>query len=137
MYIGYGSSLKSEKEAYLSAIKMAKATGVNSIRLDRYYSGQSCVKFIEENFGDAKIYLIPKKNATITGSWEWKRMLYAFLNNPNKYLHEYFKRNQSESGFSEDKRRFGRKIPQRKKDTINTAGFCTTIWHNLFWIATN
>jgi len=134
MYIGYGTSFKSEKDAFLKAIEMAGAVGVRSLRLDRYYSGQSYVKLMEKKFGDVTVYLIPKKNATVKGSWKWKRMLHKFVNYILKYLSEYFKRNQSESGFSEDKRRFGWKIAQRREDRINTAAFCTVLWHNLFWL---
>ncbi|MFN4133064.1 MAG: hypothetical protein ACK4GQ_01665 [Candidatus Hadarchaeales archaeon] len=57
-----------------------------------------------------------------------------FAENPKRYLHEYFRRNQSESGISEDKRRFGWKIAQRREDRVDTAAFCTTVWHNLFWL---
>jgi len=48
---------------------------LNSIRLDRYYSGQSTVKFFTEQFEDIKCYLIPKKNVTVKGNFDWKRML--------------------------------------------------------------
>lgn len=134
MYIGHGTSLRSEKDAFLKAVEMAGSIRPDSIRLDRYYSGQGCVKLMEEKFGDISIYLIPKKNATIGGSWKWKRMLHEFVNDTHGYLHEYFRRNQSESGFSEDKRRFGWRIAQRRLDRIDTADFCTLLWHNLFWL---
>lgn len=123
MYIGYGTSLKSEKGAFLKAVAMAKLTDIDidSVRLDKYYSAQSYAKFFNEEFGDIDLYLIPKKNATVKGSFEWKSMLYLFVNSTTEYLYEYYKRNHSEDGFSEDKRRFGWK-------------FCTTLWHNLFWL---
>jgi len=66
---------------------MAKLVGVDSVRLDRYYSGQMYVKLMEENFGDVMVYLIPKKNATVKGSWRWKRMLHKFVNDTKGYLH--------------------------------------------------
>lgn len=134
MYIAYGTSLKSEQDAFLKAVEMAKPVGLGSIRLDRYYSGQSYVKLLEKEFGDVKAYLIPKTNATVNGPWKWKRMMHNFVNDPHGYLREFFKRNQSESGISEDKRRFGWKIAQRRTDRINTANFCTVLWHNLFWL---
>ena len=133
MYVGWGTSFKSEKEAFLKAVEMAP--NINSLRLDRYYSAQKYVEFLEERFGDVAVYLIPKKNATIKGSWKWKRMLHGFVNDTQGFLHEYFKRNQSESGFSEDKRRFGWKIAQRREDRISTAACCTGVWHNLLWLA--
>lgn len=136
MYIASGVSFKSEQEAFLNAIEMAQETGVNSIRLDRYYSRQKYVKILEENLGEnLKVYLIPKKNATIKGSWKWKRMLNQFVNHTKEFLKEYYQRNQSESGFSEDKRRLGWKIPQKIEQRIQTADFTTTIWHNLFWLS--
>lgn len=134
MYIAYGTSFKSEKDAFLKAIEMAKPVGVDSVRLDRYYSGQGCVELLEEKYGEVAVYLIPKANATVRGPWRWKRMLYRFVKDTQGYLREYFRRNQSESGISEDKRRFGWKIAQRREDRINTANFCTVIWHNLFWL---
>ncbi len=135
LYVGFGTSFKSEKEAYLKAMEMARNVGIKSIRLDRYYSAQKYVKKLEEWFGKGvRIYLVPKKNVTIRGTQKWKKMLAYFVNNTKGFLKEYFKRNQSESGFSEDKRRFGWKIPQRRKDRIETYDFCTALWHNLFWL---
>jgi transposase len=134
MYVGHGTSFKSEKDAFLKAVKMAKAVGIDSVRLDQYFSGQDCVELFKREFGDVAVYLIPKKNATVRGPWEWKQMLKRFVEDPKGYLHEYFKRNQSESGFSEDKRRFGWKVAQKREDRIDTADFCTMLWHNLFWL---
>ncbi|MDY6866147.1 MAG: hypothetical protein SVY15_09305 [Halobacteriota archaeon] len=42
---------------------------IESMRLDRYYSLSSYV----DRFGVAKVHVIPKKNATLRGSWKWKR----------------------------------------------------------------
>jgi len=138
MYIGYGTSYKSEKEAFAKAMKMAEHAGMASIRLDRYYAVQTYVKFIEDLFGkDVLIYIIPKKNATVKGPLKWKKILHDFVNDTTGYLGEYYKRNQSESGFSEDKRRFGWKIPQRREDRVDTSNFCTTLWHNMFWAGEN
>lgn len=137
MYIAYGTSFKSERAAYNKAMQMAKDLGIKlkSIRLDRYYSAQQYAKELGNMFKDITLYLIPKKNATVKGPWNWKRTLAKFAHEIMAYLKEYFKRNQSESGFSEDKRRFGWKITQKKPNTIDTANFLTTIWHNLFWLA--
>lgn len=136
MYIGCGTSFKSERQAYNKAMQMAKETGIKlkSIRLDRYYSAQQYVKELSNMFKDVTLYLIPKKNATIKGPWNWKKTLHRFVKDVMAYLKEYFQRNQSESGFSEDKRRFSWKIMQRKPNTINTANSLTTIWHNLLWL---
>ncbi|MGC8997771.1 MAG: ISNCY-like element ISFac3 family transposase, partial [Fervidicoccaceae archaeon] len=132
MYIGYGTSFKSEKDAFLKAIEMAKAVGIDSVRLDQYFSDQSCVKLFKEKFGEVTVYLIPKRNATVRGPWEWKQMLKRFVEDPKGYLREYYRRNQSESGISEDKRRFGWRIAQRREDRVDTAAFCAALWHNLF-----
>jgi transposase len=136
MYIAFGTSFKSEQDAYRKAMQMAKETGIElrSIRLDRYYSCQQYARELGELFPNITLYLIPKKNATIKGPWNWKKALERFAHQVVTYLKEYFHRNQSESGFSEDKRRFGWKIMQKKENTINTAYSLTTIWHNLFWL---
>jgi transposase len=63
-------SMKSEKEAFDKAMKMLKHIDIEieSFRLDKYYSSPSYV----DRFGKAKVYVIPKKNATLKGSWKWK-----------------------------------------------------------------
>jgi len=138
MYIGSGTSYKSEQEAYFKAMTMSKQVKINSIRLDRYYSCQKYVKSIEDSFGkEVKIYVIPKKNVTIRGSLKWKEILHSFVNDTPGYLEEYYRRNQSESGFSEDKRRFGWKISLKRKDRVDTSDFCTTLWHNMLWMGKN
>lgn len=136
MYIGYGTSFKSEQEAFFSAIMMIKETGIiiDSLRLDRYYSAQFYVGFIEQQLGKVRLYFIPKANATVKGPWGWKRMLYYFVTDPVTYLEEYFKRNQSESGIAEDKKRIGWKLGQKREDRIDTANMCTSLWHNLYWL---
>ena len=138
MYIGFGIGLKSEQEAFYKAMEMAGSTDIGSIRLDRYYALQSYVKYIEDLFGkEVIIYVIPKKNVTIRGSWKWKKVLEDFVDDTKGFLGEYFKRNQSESGLSEDKRRFGWKIPQKRPERIETHNFCTSLWHNMLWLGGN
>ena len=134
MYVGYGTSFKSEKEAFLKAVRMAREAGVRRLRLDKYYSTQCYVELLEKEFGDLEIYLIPKRNATVRGPWVWKQTLKRFVEDPQGYLREYYQRNQSESAISEDKRRFGWRVAQRREDRVDTAVFCTTVWHNLFWL---
>lgn len=136
MYISFGTSFKSENEAFHEAMKMAETMGIqlSSIRLDKYYSCQEYVKLLREKFGNIKITLLPKSNATIKGDWEWKRMMYDFVTDPIAYLEDYFKRNSSESGFSEDKKRTGWQLGQKRPDRIDTADKLTTIWHNLCWL---
>ena len=135
MYAGSGLSFKSEKEAYLSAVAIAKDAGIriNSMRLDRYYSGQSTAEFLVKNFGVLDLFLMPKSNATIKGSWPWKRMLFRFVNETNQYLEEYFQRNQSESGFAEDKKSTGWQLGQKRPDRVETANTLTSLWHNIYW----
>jgi len=136
MYIGYGTSMKSENEAFHQAIELAEQTGigVNSVRLDKYYSTQSRAKLLQKSFGDLKIYLIPKTNATLDGPQAWKSMLMEFTTDTKGFLKEYFQRNQSESSIAEDKKRTGWKLGQKREDRIITADFCTLIWHNLSWL---
>lgn len=136
MYIAFGTSFRSERDAYDRAMQMARDMNIplRSVRLDRYYSAQQYARELGGMFPGITLYLIPKKNATVKGPWIWKRALERFAHQVVAYLKEYFHRNQSESGFSEDKRRFGWKIMQRKENTINTAYALTAIWHNLFWL---
>lgn len=132
MYVCYGSSLKSEKEAYDKAIQMLSRidVSINSIRLDRYYSFPSYVN----QFKESKVYIIPRKNAGLTNGFKWNEMLRDFLLNTTKYLEEYFKRNNSESQFSADKKMFGWKVSQKRVDRIDTALFVRAAWHNLLLI---
>lgn len=136
IYLAFGTSYRSEKAAYNKAIKMLQKTNLNleSIRLDRYYSGKNLVKEISQQYKGIKCYLIPKKNAIIKGSLAWRNMLTNFCNNIAEYLEEYYKRNNSESGFSEDKRRFGWRIPQKIEERIDAAYNAIFTWHNLFWV---
>lgn len=136
MYIGYGISFKSEQDAHLNALELCKETGIDikSMRLDRLFSSQSCVELYQEKFSKVKMYLIPKKNVTVRDSWEWKRMLYFFVHDTKGFLKEYFQRNQSESSISEDKKRTGWKVGQKRCDRIETANNLTYLWHNLYWL---
>ena len=129
MYVAFGMSLKSEKEAFDRAMEMIKKIDIqiDSIRLDKYYSFSSYV----DKFGEAKVYVIPRKNATLRGSWKWKDTMEDFVNNTFSYLGQYFRRNNSESGFSADKRMFGWTVGQKRDDRIDTALNCTGVWHNL------
>jgi len=129
MYVAFGMSLKSEKEAFDRATEMLKDidTKIDSMRLDKYYSLPSYV----DRFGDAKVYVIPRKNATPRGSWKWKDIMEEFVHDTLQYLEQYYLRNNSESGFSADKRWFGWKVEQRREDRIETALTCTNLWHNL------
>lgn len=136
MYIGIGTSFKSEKEAYDAAVAMAKAAGIDiaSLRLDRYFSNQSDVENLVTNFGKLELYLIPKSNVTVEGPWQWKRMLFRFVTDVKKYLEDYYRRNQSESCFAEDKKRVGWRLGQKRPDRIDTANMLTSLWHNLYWL---
>jgi transposase len=133
MYICYGSSLRSEKDAYDKAMKMLSNIDVtlDSVRLDRYYSSSSYV----DSLGGARVFVIPKKNATLNGSWKWKEMMKEFVTNTVHYLEQYHKRSNSESGFAADKKMLGWGIAQRRDDRIDCALACTGLWHNLFNLA--
>lgn len=137
LYVAFGSSFKSERDAYNNALFMLKKSNliVNSIRLDKYFSTQKDIEIITNDHKNVKCYLIPKINATIKGCSYWKDMLKRFVNNTQDFLFEYYKRNQSESGFSEDKKRIGWKLGQKRFDRLDTANIMTYIWHNLYWLA--
>ena len=133
MYVGYGTSMKSEKEAFDEAYKMLKKMGLNikSARFDRYYTNRETIKKFGKN---TKLYLIPKKNSTIRGSTEWKKMLVNFIENTFDYLKEYYRRENSEAGYSVDKRRCEWKVWQKRPERINTALMSIGVWHNLMLI---
>jgi transposase len=136
MYLCYGSSLKSEKDAYDKAMKMLSElpdVTLDSVRLDRYYSSPSYVDSFDRS---TKVFVIPKKNATLNGSWKWKVTMIEFVKNTMNYLEQYHLRSNSESGFAADKKMLGWGIAQRREDRINCAQFCTGLWHNLFNLAT-
>ena len=132
MYVAFGTSVKSEKEAFDRAMEMLKHIDIeiDSVRLDKYYSLPSYV----DRFGKAKVYVIPKKNATLNGSWKWKDTMEEFVKDTMKYLEEYFKRNNSESGWASDKKMFGWKISQKIYDRMDMALFVRMVWHNLILI---
>ena len=66
----------------------------------------------------------------VEGSWKWKDTMEEFVHYTLSYLGQYYLRNNSESGFSADKRWFGWIVGQKKDDIIETALSCTGIWHN-------
>ena len=132
MYICYGSSLKSEKRAYKKAMKMLEELKikVKSIRLDKYYSFPSYVKY----FKGIKIFIIPRKNAKLGHGEDWLKVMNNFVNDTWEYLKEYYKRNLSENGFGVDKKMFGSKIRQKREDRIDIAIFSKVLWHNLIYL---
>lgn len=97
MYVAYKMSLKSEKQAFDRAMGMLKEIDINidSVRLDRYYSYPPYV----DKFEGAKVYVIPKKNATLGGSWKWKDMIEEFVRDTLSYIGQYYLRNNSEARF--------------------------------------
>ena len=130
MYVGNAVSVKSEMDAYRKALEMIgkMLIDLKSIRLDKYYSGQSILEDFNENI---MIFLIPKSNSRIRGRRNWREIIRRFMDDPMNYLREYFKRNASESGFSSDRRTTGGLIYQRRKDRKETSGFCKGLIHNL------
>lgn len=129
MYVCYGTSMKSEKEAFEKAYEMLQELDLNieSIRLDKYYSCQYYV----DKFSKSKVYIIPKKNATIRGSPNWKRVLNELTEDTINFLKEHYQKENSESGFAQDKKMFGWKVGQKRPDRIDRAINATTVWHNL------
>ncbi len=87
LYIAFGSSMKSEREAYDHAMKLLSTPGIemDSIRLDRYYSSASCLN----SMGYTKVFLIPKKNATLNGSQKWKSVMKEIAEDTMNYLEQY------------------------------------------------
>lgn len=136
MYVAYGTSLKSEQEAFFHAVEMLKSIDIQikSMRLDRYFSGEFYVNLLLEQIGNMKFFIVPKSNVANIGLGEWGKMLSRFVEDTKLFLKDYFQRNQSESGFSEDKKRTGWKIFQKKPERIDTANAVIYAWHNLFWL---
>jgi len=79
-----------------------------------------------------KVYIIPKRNSTLKGSQKWKDTMKEFVQNTMEYLEQYHQRSNSEAGFDADKKMLGWGIAQRRDDRIDSALFCTDLWHNLF-----
>ncbi len=128
IYIGYAAGFKSEKKLFKEALARAKKNGFefNSMRLDKYYAGQSIFKCVGKQ---TRVIVIPKKNATIRGPKEWKQLINSLITEPFDFLADYFKRVKSEYNFSKDKRKFGR-IRQRLTERIITAAFSRATLHN-------
>ncbi len=51
LYVVFGTSFHSEKDAFEKAISMAERISIKSFRLDRYYSAQHYVKYLVKRFG--------------------------------------------------------------------------------------
>ena len=136
MYVCYGTSKKSEKDAYRKALKMLLKIGedidlsIDDMRIDRYYSNPSDVKELSEFIG--RIYIIPKKGAKLGHGDAWLETMRSFVENTMNHLKEYYLRNNSESGFAQDKKLTGWKVWQKRDDRIDTAIFTKALWHNLF-----
>ena len=132
MYVCYGSSLKSEKDAYIKAIKMLSKNEndiwIKSMRLDRYYSNRKDVN----SYRGCKLYFIPKKNVTMSNGLYWNERLTEFVEDTFGYLKEYYRRNDSENSFGVDKKLLGWKIGQKREDRMDTVIFCKVVWRNLF-----
>lgn len=88
--------------------------------------------------GKTKVYVIPKRNATLNGSKKRKDNMKDFVENRMQCLQEYHQRCNSESGFSEDEKIPGWNIAQRRDYRMDNARSCTGVRHNLlnmgrFW----
>jgi len=69
MYITFGSSIKSEKDAFDNAINFIKTVDVKlkSVRLDKYYSKSSYVSLFDK---DTVVYVGSRMQ--FNGSQKWK-----------------------------------------------------------------
>jgi transposase len=135
MYVAFGYSSKSEKEAFEKAYAtyaMLKKVDprVREIPLDKYYSSRRVLRL----FGrETKVYVIPRRNLARIGI-EWSRVLRRIALDPLAFLKKYFLRNVCEAGISADKRRFGWIIRQKRDDRVEMAMFSITLLHNFFTI---
>ena len=130
MYVGYGTGMRSEMEAFNSAREMMARLGikVDSVRLDRYYTFKSIIGRFDNN---TRFYILPKKDTTIRGKKKWHDIWRSFMGNSMAFLKEYYRRESSESGFASDKKSNGWQVWQRRDDRIATAVMCKGVWHNL------
>lgn len=129
MYVGCGFSKKSEMDAFKKALGMLNENCVemDAIRLDKYYSSGKVLKLLGKK---TRVFVIPKKGMANIGL-DWARVLRNAMADPFLFLSEYFLRNNSESGFSSDKRRFGGMIRQKRDDRQELAVFSYALLHNL------
>ncbi len=129
-YVGYGTGMRSEMEAFNDAKKMMDGLGIEaeSVRLDRYYTFKSIV----DRFGtDTKFYILPKTNTSSSGKKKWHAIWKSLIDDSIAFLKEYYRRESSESGFASDKKSDGWQVWQRRDDRIATSVMCKGIWHNL------
>ena len=74
LYVAYGVSMKSEKDAYRDALRMLDITltDAGSIRLDQYY----CTQYTLDDFSEGtKVFVIPRRNTTISGPPAWRELI--------------------------------------------------------------
>jgi len=79
-------------------------------------------------------YIIPKKDATLNGSQKWKDTMREFVTDAYQYLKEYYKRENSEAGFSANKKLFGWGIAQRREDRVDRAQLTIGLWLNFLYL---
>jgi len=130
MYVGFGYSSRSERDAFEKAMKMLKEMGVkvNSISLDKYYSSRKTLRMFD---AETAVYIIPKKNLARIG-FDWLRVIERIVEAPYRFLKRYFKRTLSKAGFSADKRRFGWcEAEKRREDRREMTLFAVGLLHNL------
>lgn len=132
MYVCFGTSLISEAKAFHKAMQMLEELNIEieSVRLDRYYSFPCYVSL----FKQSKVYIIPRKGSKLGHGGEWLNTMKSFVYDTMRYLKEYFQRENSENGWSCDKKMFGWRVAQKREDRIDTALFCRVIWHDLFYL---
>jgi len=129
LYVAYGYSPRSEKDAYRKAMAMAKELGISikSIRLDKYYSTRATLM----ELGTAAPYVLLKRGQGRIGI-EWSRVFRWIRADPYGYLSEYYRRNLRETMRASDKGRFGRTVRQRREDRQEMAMAGIAILHNVF-----
>ena len=81
MYVGYVVSIKSGKDAYYKALDMISDMRIDlrSVRLDKYYSGQSILDDFSEN---TRIFILPKSNSRIRKKKGCREIIRRFMEGP-------------------------------------------------------
>jgi len=92
-----------------------------------------CRRIIEERNADRPginaMYIIPKKDATLNGSQKWKDTMKGFIQNTMGSAASGAIRRPGLRLTGKEDAGIGWGIAQRRDDRIDSALFCTGLWH--------
>ena len=76
-----------------------------------------------DKLGATKVFVIPKKNATLDGSLKWEYTMRDFVHNTISYVEQYHQRSNSKTGFVADNKMLEWNVTQKRDDKIDNAPF--------------